>query len=132
MGDPIRWGFETGGGESPANSPIFQGDLNPFDSSRTIGAGDLAIFTNRLGTSCQLSKVGTGSEFAAILDWFGVAQTGRLVVVGPNGENLPEYVVVDEEKNRRAIADPYGYLDTMKSNTGAEPVPWSLIKQLFR
>ena len=132
LGDPIRWGFAPGGGEDPANSPTFQCDVNPFDSSPTIASGDLAIFVNRVGTSCQLGKVGAGTEFAAILDWFGIAQSGRLVVVGPNGETFPEYEVVDEEKNRRAIVDPYGYLDTMNSNAVAERVPWSLVKQFFR
>ena len=67
-----------------------------------------------------------------MLNWFGIAPTGRSIAVGPNGEiNLPEYDIVDWEKNRRAIADPYGYLRTLNSSA-AKAMPWSFIKQLYR
>ena len=54
-----------------------------------------------------------------------------MVAAGPNGEILPEYEVVDVEKNRRAIADPYGYRALIRSDVAKE-APWGLVKQLFR
>jgi len=69
------------------------------------------------------------TEFAAILDWFGVAPSGEVAPV--NGELLPLYEVVDWEKNRRAIADPYGYRTAVNSGAAKE-VPWGLVKQLYR
>jgi len=32
-----------------------------------------------------------------------------MIEVGPNGETLPEYAIVDIEQNQRAIADPDGW-----------------------
>ena len=130
LGQPLRWGFAT---ETPPNSPTFQCDFTPFEGSGSINAADLAAFASDLGESCQLtaSKPGGRSEAAAILDWFGVAPTGGTVVVGPNGESVPGYEVVDWEKNRRAIADPYGYSRNVPSSA-ARDVPWSMVKRLFR
>jgi len=127
LGQFPRWGFESGGGETPALSPTYQCDVVP--QTAKIDASDLARFYGAMGDNCQLSKTQNVTEFAAILDWFGVAPTGEVAPV--NGELLPLYAVVDWEKNRRAIADPYGYR-TAVSSGAAKEVPWGLVKQLYR
>ena len=109
----------------------YQCNVNPFDSNPSIGAGDLALLVTQLGTSCQLSKPSGGDEVAAILDWFGIAATGRAVVAGPRGETLPEYDFVSVEKAQRASADPYGYRKNLNS-AAVKEVPWGIIKQLYR
>ena len=126
LGHQVRWGFP---GETPPNNPTFQCNVSPW--SDYIDGSDLSGFFGDVGKSCSLGKVGD-AEFAAILEWFGVAPTGRMVADGPNNENLlPEYEVVDWEKNRRAVADPYGYR-TQQNSATAKEAPWGLIKQLYR
>lgn len=127
IGHPARFGFGTG--ETPPNSPNYHCNVVPWGNH--IDPSDLAAFIGDLNDrSCQLSKAGA-DEFAAMLDWFGVAPTGRMLPVNPNGDLAPEYAVVDWEKNRRAIADPYGYRTNL-SATPAMEAPWGLVKQLYR
>jgi hypothetical protein len=60
-----------------------------------------------------------------------MAATGGEIVVGPNGETKPEYVVADWAQLRRAQADPYGY----RASPAAAPAvkkPWTQIKELYR
>ncbi len=127
MGQAVRWGFESG--ESPPLSPNFQCDFAPDGFS--INASDLALLASDLGKSCQLTKTGASEDVATILDWFGIAATGRTIAVAPTGELLPEYAVVDWEKTRRAIADPYGYRN-ITAAAAAKTLSWSLVKVLYR
>jgi hypothetical protein len=126
---PVRYGFAFG--ESPVNSPTYQCDVNPFSQPPWIDSSDLTVMARHVDTSCQVSKTGGESEAAAILKWFGIALTGGMVAVGPNRELVPEYDIVDWDQNRRAVADPYGYRNTVNSAT-ARQLPWGLVKQLYR
>ena len=90
----------------------------------------------KLGVNhCNPSKATTPEAIAnerdAILTWFGIAATGGMIEVGPNGETLPEYAIVDPEQNRRAIQDPYGYQKVNPAKM-VEKIPWGHVKQLYR
>ena len=55
-----------------------------------------------------------------------------MLAVDPNGTRfLPELDIVDWEKNRRAVADPYGYR-TLLNAVPAKEAAWGLVKQLYR
>lgn len=104
MGHPVRWGF----GSETRN---YQVNVTLFGSSALyIDASDLAMMAADINSdSCTgPSKTGEGDK-EKILAWFGIAATGEMVAVGPAGELLPGYEIVDWEQNRRAIADPYGW-----------------------
>jgi len=51
-----------------------------------------------------------------------------MVDVGLSND-VPELVVSDSDQLRRAIADPYGYLNRVES---VLPVPWGNLKSLYR
>jgi len=133
-GQPVVWGFDSDGGQVNRN---YQCNVAPFGSSSLfLDGADLAVMSAKLGVNnCDVSKTATSeavaSERDAILNWFGVAATGGMIEVGPNGETLPEYAIVDVEQNRRAIQDPYGYRK-MNPATLAEEIPWGRVKQLYR
>lgn len=125
LGQTVRYGLNT---ESPPWSPTWQCNVMPFDGAPTIDISDLTLFAYWLGNnSCELSKT-SPDEKAAILSWFGIAPTGRLVEMG--GMSLPEYNVVDWEKNSRAVADPYGYRSNR--NAAEENTSWGLVKERYR
>ena len=86
-----------------------------------------------MNKQCLLSKPDTGNEVAAMLEWFGIAATGRMVDVGPPGYPMliPEYDIMDWERNRRAIADPSGFRRNLNSSP-AQEAPWGLVKELYR
>lgn len=89
-----------------------------------------------LGATCQIPKLTEVGEKARLLAWFGSAHTGETIPVGPDGEPIPEVVVVDAQQLQRAILDPFGYLQSgsweSARATGAVPCNWSLVKQLYR
>ena len=130
-GQTLRWGLST---ENPPNSPTFQCDFAPYGEPQgNINASDLAMLAADMNEQCLLSKPGTGNEVAAMLEWFGIAATGRMVDVGPPGHSMliPEYDIVDLERNRRAIADPSGFRRNLNSSP-AKVAPWGFVKELYR
>ena len=128
FGQVVRWGFET---ESPASSPNFQCDFAP--NGVRIDSSDLAVLSNDLGKTCQLTKTGTGEDVTAILNWFGIAATGRTVPIAPTGMLLPEYAIIDWERAQRAVIDPYGYRNvTAAAPAATNALSWSLVKVLYR
>jgi hypothetical protein len=128
MNEPLRWGLTT---EDPPEDPNFMFDFNLSGEGTAINAGDLSAYAAAIGDSCESapSKPGSDAERLAILEWFGIAATGRTTVIGSNGKTGPEYDIVDWDKNRRACADPYGYRSNIASG---EPISWSHAKGLFR
>jgi hypothetical protein len=74
------------------------------------------------------SKVGDpATSVDQQLTWFGMRRTGGTIV--QCGMETPEIEVIDEAQMRRAIADPYGHL---RRSTSAQPVSWSLVKEVYR
>jgi len=124
FGQPVYWGFDGG----PAAN--FRGNVAPGNNN--IDAGDLSGMVADLGLkTCSLSKASAEAEREAIVTWFGYAPTGREIAIGPNGTRLvPEYALVDSERNARAIADPYGY-ERNQTNATRE-TPWGHVKALYR
>jgi hypothetical protein len=120
----------------PGSSPVayksnFHVNWNPFEgSSNLIDSGDVTAWSAASGGACLVSKAAE-SEFARILDWWGIQKTGQLIVCGPNGETCDGYAMVDEAKRLRGIADPYGYRNVTAAAT-ATSVPWSTVKRLYR
>ena len=100
----MQWGF----GSEAKNYHV---NVGMFGSSSAlyIDAVDLAMMAVDLDVDdCTASKPGE-SDKDKILAWFGIQATGGVIEVGPNGETLPEYAIVDIEQNQRAIADPDGW-----------------------
>lgn len=115
----------------PCHPLPFQAQESSFLPASYIDQADLSALAADFGKQCTLlPKPGSASEMAAMLEWFGVASTGRMIVVGPQGETVPEYTIVDQAKNLRAMADPYGYKRNLASS--ATQVPWSQVKELYR
>jgi len=126
LNENVVWGFDSDGGR---DSLTFHVNFAPFTTSADdIDQSDLAAIAADLSDACSASKA-TATEVAAMLEWFGIAATGEEIFV--NGEMLPEYAVVDEEKNRNAINDPNGYLRTIATSLISE-VPWGQVKSLYK
>jgi len=110
LGNSVVWGF----GSETRNYHV---NVNMFGTSALyIDASDLAMMAADLDDDCTGSSKMTMGGLATgetrkekILEWFGIAPTGEMVVGGPGGKLIPGYEVVDWEQNRRAIADPYGW-----------------------
>jgi hypothetical protein len=129
LGHPVVWGFDEDGGPAYRN---YHANVYPFGSSSlAIDGADISALAADLTETCGLSKAAPAVEKAAILAWFGIAATGRSMTL-VNGEQIPEYDVVDWDKNRRAIADPYGYLTAAGAEAAANEKPWSHVKRLYR
>jgi hypothetical protein len=128
MNEMLRWGHST---ENPQYDPNFMFDFNLSGEGSAINAGDLSAYAAAISDSCESApgKADNAAERAAMFEWFGIAATGQMTSIGPNGETGPEYDVVDWEKNRRACADPYGYRNSIAS---AKATSWSRAKTLFR
>jgi hypothetical protein len=131
FGNPVVWGFDDQGGQTNRN---YECNVQPFGSSSLfIDSSDFAVMNYKLGVNhCGLSKPMPADVKAAILAWFGVEATGRMIEAGPNGEMLPEYAIVDQVKCQRAIADPYGYLRDLDATTAVEQLEWGQVKQRYR
>jgi hypothetical protein len=110
VGNSVVWGF----GSDTRNYHV---NVNMFGTSALyIDASDIAMMATDLNDDCTGSSKMTVGGLATgetrkekILEWFGIAPTGEMVVGGPGGKLIPGYEVVDWEQNRRAIADPYGW-----------------------
>ncbi len=122
----FRWGFTN---ESPPSSPTFRADIANLDEQYALDQADLSAFANDLGKTCKLGKAVEGEDAETIMAWFGFTLTGRSIVIGRNGETVPEYELSDPTQNMVARSDPYGYRNRINSEKTA---PWSRVKQLFR
>ena len=129
LGQPLRWGFLD---ENPPSSPNWNCDLATWGIPG-INSSDLSMYAADAGEQCLLTKPDTRSEVAAMLEWFGIAATGRMVDVGPPGQTMliPEYDVVDWARNRQAITNPSGFRTNLNSNS-AQVAPWGFVKDLYR
>ena len=126
LGNPVRWGYDPPLGGGPA-SRNYQVNFAPFDDF--IDVSDLAAFAGDFGKGCGLSNSGGATSPDTLMAWFGFARTGRSVAVGPGEAALPEWALVDVERNRWAIAHPEGYRDGISP---VAPVSWGAVKLLYR
>jgi hypothetical protein len=127
---PTPLTFEWGGcGDDPPN---WMYNISPYDGPQ-VEAADLSRMAAALQQRYKgAGKAGDTEGAAEILTWFGIASTGRHIIVGPDGDQLPEYAIVNMEQNRRAILDPYCYRRTASTASAASKISWTVAKQLYR
>jgi hypothetical protein len=123
----VRWGFNN---ENPPSSPTYKWDVaNLGGSQHVIDSSDLSALCGDLGKYCGMAKAGVDEDPAVIIAWFGLTMTGRMVVVGANGETVPEYALTDRKQMAVGVSNPYGYRDHIDTS---RPASWGNVKQLFR
>jgi hypothetical protein len=54
-----------------------------------------------------------------------------LITPVPGGNPIPEYEIVNSDKNRNAISDPYGFRRNLFASA-AKNIPWGKLKGLYR
>ncbi len=126
---PVNWGFSGHAGVL-GSGHNFKFNINPFGTSlNTIDSYDLSTMAWYLGDYCQASKAGERNQADAILQWFGLARTGRFVPIDSQGTLIPEWDLVDAAQRARGLADPFGYLARVNASRG---VTWGQVKTRYR
>jgi len=137
MGQDVLWGWADDPNDFSNLGRTYHVNVNcyaanpvdfftPGTHATRIDNSDLSVLAADIGKKhCEgepaKADIST-TEKQAILDWFGIAPTGRLITPVPGSEPIPEYDIVDLDKNRNAISDPYGYQRHLLAS-GAKNIP---------